>query len=273
MNGTPHDFAVLAPAEREGLEDTLSAYALGALPDAEAAAVVRHLATCPDCRALALELRATVDLLPLVCEPAAPSPALKGRVLEAVEDARRAGPVSLVAPLPAAPSFPTAPAAPTPITWAGARPPRRLSLWAVLPTAALLLISVGLGLWNFQLQQEVRSQSAIAALYEASRQSWTLSPTREAPGARGVLIEPAAGGQPVLLVHGLPTPPADRSYQVWLIRDGQPVSVGLLRAGSEGQQSLQLQQALSGAQAAAISIEPAGGSPSPTGPIIMAAQL
>ena len=145
--------------------------------------------------------------------------------------------------------------------------------WTLLPTAALLLISVGLGVWNFELQQELRRQTSLAALYEASRQSWTLSPTREAPGARGVLIEPAAGGRPVLLVQGLPTPPADRSYQVWLIRDGQPVSVGLLRPGSEGQQALQLERELGGAQAAAVSIEPAGGSPSPTGPIVMATQL
>jgi len=41
MNGTPHDFAELAPAEREALEETLAAYALGALPELEANAVLR----------------------------------------------------------------------------------------------------------------------------------------------------------------------------------------------------------------------------------------
>src|SRR5262249_73946 len=163
-------------------------YALGALPDAEAAAVLRHLATCPDCRVLALELRATADLLPLICEPAEPSPALKGRVLAAVEAPPPARPV----PLPPPPPPPPPPGA-TPR--GRSRQPRRSPLWIALPTAALLLISVGLGVWNLQLQQELRRQTALAALYEASRQSWTLSPTREAPGARGVLIEPAAGGR------------------------------------------------------------------------------
>src|SRR5262249_37416461 len=117
LKGNPHAFATLAPAERDGLEETLSAYALGALPDAEAAAVLRHLATCPDCRVLALELRATADLLPLICEPAEPSPALKGRVLATVEAARRAGPVPVPAPPATVPPPPPTPAAqPPPIT-------------------------------------------------------------------------------------------------------------------------------------------------------------
>ena len=51
------------------------------------------------------------------------------------------------------------------------------------------------------------------------------------------------------------------------------MSVGLLRPGSEGQQALQLERDLSGAQATAVSVEPVGGSPSPTGPIVMAAEL
>jgi anti-sigma-K factor RskA len=60
---------------------------------------------------------------------------------------------------------------------------------------------------------------------------------------------------------------------VWVIRNGQPASAAVLRPGAEGQQKVELEQPLSGAQTVAVSVEPAGGSPSPTGPIVLAGNL
>jgi anti-sigma factor ChrR (cupin superfamily) len=50
MNGTAHQWARLSDEARQALEETLAAYAVGALPDAEAAIVVEHLALCLECR-------------------------------------------------------------------------------------------------------------------------------------------------------------------------------------------------------------------------------
>ena len=81
MNGTPHDPTRLSAQEREALEETLGAYALGALPDAEAEAVTRHLADCPACQTVTADLAATVDLLAAAPAPVEPSAGLRHRIL------------------------------------------------------------------------------------------------------------------------------------------------------------------------------------------------
>ena len=71
-----------------------------------------------------------------------------------------------------------------------------------------------------------------------------------------------------------------KSYELWVLpaNNQPPMSLGLLpiSAGSvESQLSAQLSEALAGASQLAISLEPAGGSPTglPTGPVVYAASL
>lgn len=71
--------------------------------------------------------------------------------------------------------------------------------------------------------------------------------------------------------------PAGRSAQLWLI-DGAaaPVPIGLLNASSGGMSAdLQIAEAVSQGSTLAISIEPAGGSPTgqPTGPVVASGTL
>jgi anti-sigma factor RsiW len=72
---------------REHVLDLLSAYALDALDEGEAARVSAHLAECASCRAelagLAEAAGRLVDL-----NPSDPPPQLRGRVLAAVDRAR-----------------------------------------------------------------------------------------------------------------------------------------------------------------------------------------
>jgi anti-sigma-K factor RskA len=77
----------------------------------------------------------------------------------------------------------------------------------------------------------------------------------------------------MLLLQDLPRQPASRTYQVWVIRDGPPASAAVLPPGADGQQVVELQQDLDGVHTVAVSVEPAGGSPSPTGPIVLAGNL
>jgi anti-sigma-K factor RskA len=67
----------------------------------------------------------------------------------------------------------------------------------------------------------------------------------------------------VLLVSGLPTPPAGRTYQAWLLRNGRPRSVGLVGPGVSTRAPLEL-GGLGGAAKLGLTIEPPGGSPQPT---------
>src|SRR5215207_5509641 len=59
--------------------------------------------------------------------------------------------------------------------------PARSRAWlASLAATALLLVSLGLGVWVVQLQREVQRQAEILAIYEAARQSWTPMGTEQA---------------------------------------------------------------------------------------------
>jgi anti-sigma-K factor RskA len=254
MNAIPHDPAHLAPAEREALEGTLAAYALDALPPQQQAAVRAHLAHCAFCRHTVARLRAAADLLALAPEPVAPPPALRDRVLRAV--AADAAPP----PRPAPPAEPPAPA--RPFGW-----------W--LATAALLLVVLGLGIVAIALQQrtvrleqELAQQAWRIALYEEAARAVPLAGAA-APQASGMLFVGSSASPPVLVLRELPPLPTDRAYQVWYIRNGQPISVDVLPPGASGRQVVALPVPPDAAEQVAVSVEPAGGSPAPTGPIVL----
>lgn len=58
----------------------------------------------------------------------------------------------------------------------------------------------------------------------------------------------------------LPTPPNDKQYQLWAIRNGQPVDLGVFDLGT----ALQNMKNIDQAQAFAVTLEPRGGLPQPT---------
>jgi anti-sigma-K factor RskA len=262
MNEAPHDRARLAPEAWDALAETLAAYALGALPEAEAQGVARHLVACAACRTEARALQAVAGLLAVACPPAEPSPTLREAVLAAVA-AAPAGP----APPPV---WRLAPA-PEEAAPAGRRGGAWWRPWLLTAAAALLAVAVGIS--NVLLRQELRAREAALAIYEAAARSWALEGEAAAQGARAMLIEPAGGGRPMLVVQVLPAPPAGRAYQVWVIRGGQPVSAGLLHRLDAPPMLMELPEALAGAEGVAISVEPASGSPRPTGPIVLGARL
>ncbi len=288
MSG-PYERAHGSPAAADELEAALAAHALGALPEPDAQAVERHVATCPACRTQARELVATVALLPAACEPAEPTPALRDRVLAAARAAIAPDPALLArtdgAQL-ASTAEPTvwriadppdlAPQTGTDSPPGAAPPPARRPAIAWRPwllTAAAVLLAVGVGLSNVLLRQDLRERDAVLAVYESAMRSWPLEGDAAPLGARATLVQPRAGGSPVLIVQTLPELPATRAYQVWMIRDGQPASAAVLPRGGEAPRLVELGQPLAGAQTVALTEEPAGGSPAPTGPILLATSL
>lgn len=63
-------------------------------------------------------------------------------------------------------------------------------------------------------------------------------------------------------VKNLPSPPADKQYQLWALLDGQPIDAGVFEVSD----SLNLQHVknVASAQAFAVTLEKKGGSPTPT---------
>ena len=78
-----------------------------------------------------------------------------------------------------------------------------------------------------------------------------------------------------LFAHNLPAPPQGRTYQLWLItRDGQRISAGTFAPDAAGNAAVSAQYPLASdaLQMIAVTEEPAGGVPQPTGEVLIAGQ-
>ncbi|MEZ4673718.1 MAG: anti-sigma factor [Caldilineaceae bacterium] len=97
-----------------------------------------------------------------------------------------------------------------------------------------------------------------------------LGATGEMPGARGTLF--VGEDSLILVLRGLQPLPAGQTYELWLIpADDNPVPAGLVAIDSTDATKFTTDVTLSTTSFAAVglSIEPAGGSPQPTGPIVL----
>lgn len=74
-----------------------------------------------------------------------------------------------------------------------------------------------------------------------------------------------------MVVYTMPPPKPGKTYQVWLVTDSAKISVGTFQPDSTGHAFMQAKYALDrkALRAVAVTEEPAGGMPSPTGPIIV----
>lgn len=71
-------------------------------------------------------------------------------------------------------------------------------------------------------------------------------------------------GETVMAVENLPQTPDDKQYQLWALVNGTPVDMGVLPKDSVANGSFFKVKNVEGAQAFAITMEKAGGSPNPT---------
>jgi anti-sigma-K factor RskA len=77
-----------------------------------------------------------------------------------------------------------------------------------------------------------------------------------------VFYNPASGAS-LIDVGSLPVPPSDQQYQLWAIVDGAPVSMGVFEVNTDTS-GLQPVAYVENAQAYAVTLEPRGGSETPT---------
>ena len=241
-------------ADANHVTELLPAYALECVSDDEAAQVAAHLAMCPSCSA---ELRAYLgiaDLLALGAPDAAPPPAVKARLLARV----RSQEVGLT----------EADCAPWRRHLPSLMPPGR----SFTRLAVLLLILV-LFAGNALLWLQLR------ALQEAPPTQLrvvVLSGTDAAPGALGRIVLDLNALNAVLTVEGLQPLDETRQYQLWLIHpDGRRSSGALFSVDSTGAGStlVEAPQPFLDFVAVGVTVEPAGGSPGPTGTRVLAGEL
>ncbi|HEX8767315.1 MAG TPA: anti-sigma factor [Jatrophihabitans sp.] len=222
------------------------AYALDALDDDERAVFEQHLQSCAECAQEVRGLRAAAAELSHLNE-VSPPPQLRAAVLGAVARSR---------PLP-----PLVEAA----RESNVRPLRRSQrLWQGV-AAACALIAIAVSAWGYsehrQAQQAARG-SVVQSLLDAPDVRATTTAMKQ---GQGTLIYSRRERRLVLIGRGMPTLPANQTYQLWLMTEtGAPVSGGVFRPDQAGNVEVPASGNLDGVDQMGISIEPAGGSAQPT---------
>jgi anti-sigma-K factor RskA len=244
----------------EHVDNRIDAYALGALEPDEEARVEAHLARCAPCRALVAPARATAHALLSAASLAQPPSEVRSRMLwrvrQAAEEERHGRAPSL---------------------W-GQRMPQRAYPGSDRPRRSISRMIAGLLRRGPSVPDEPHDE-ALARLAEllAEPESviWELAGTPETPGARARLVGARDGHEAVLVVVGLHPLAADRAYQVWLLRGGQPLPNALFTVGpqGEGRQVIHAPERLGAFDQVEVTPEPATGSSAPTGPIVLVGAL
>jgi len=266
--------------------DDLPAYALGGLTPVERARLDEHLAA--GCEICELELpawNAAAERLPLGVTPIDPPADLKARLMARI-----------------AAEAPSRPANVTPLR----RP--EAQRYVPLALAAAVVVGVGLaGLWmaarsevsslRAERQEIARERTALVAevtrlksesarletdlaskakdiawLHDPRVQIALLKGLKESPQARARMLWNPESKQGVLLVDGLPPLPLEKSYQLWVFAKDVPLPAGTFGTGADGRGVVDLAalESLGGDPSKfAVSVEPKGGVPKPTGAIVL----
>ncbi|MFC8131731.1 anti-sigma factor domain-containing protein [Streptomyces sp. NPDC057302] len=229
------------------------AYALDALEPDERVTFEDHLALCAECLQDVAEFAATAGRLALAVA-VTPRPALKRAVLGTTTYVRQEPPRTV--------RETRTTAAPRSTWWL-----RRFSLAACLAAAAL----GGVATWQHQETQQVREQAsrvrtgadqAAAVIAAGDARTHTVSLPG---GARGVVVTSASRNRAVFTASGLDAPPEGKVYALWFDDGGAMRPAGLLDGGRSNRITL-MDGTIGRATGVGITVEPSGGSRTPTLP-------
>ncbi|GAA1601786.1 hypothetical protein GCM10009804_67930 [Kribbella hippodromi] len=218
-------------------------YVLDALPVHERTRFEAHLKDCAFCRTEVDELReAAVKLATQVATP--PPPHLKADVMAAIEHVRQLPPQVPEEDGPAQ---------------------RRYSRRSVLALAAAAVAAVtagGVAIDQYRRRSEQTEAnqriSAILAQPDARTVHGAVS-----GGGQATVVTSAQANAAVVILKGLPKLPAQRTWQLWMIDKSQQAhSIGL----ATGDETQVVDGNVTGKATFGLTIEPSGGSPTPTLP-------
>lgn len=249
--------------------EDLDLYALGALDPEERVAFESHLKNCDRCKQNLAAAEERVGLLGLAVPTLEPPARVKTALLERVRQG---------VPVPA-----------TPVTATSKR--AWFTLWhepmiAWAFAVILAAVALTLGTRNYRLQhrldameqQMLAHQTAVAhdrnvaeLLTSPETQRVLLKQATESAHPEGrVYYHPNRGL--LFYASNLPAAPTDHTYQLWLVpAEGAPISAGVFQPNARGDASVVLPKLPSGvaAKAFAVTVEPAGGVPEPSGPKVL----
>jgi hypothetical protein len=121
--------------------------------------------------------------------------------------------------------------------------------------------------------ESLRLARTISILAAPGVESVRLAGMGTSHAAAGRTYVNVAGRQAVFYASGLPALGPDKTYQLWYLDDqDHPTSAGVFEVDAHGKAALVVDQSLpvERIQAWAVTIEPRGGRPQPTGPMALA---
>ena len=260
----------------EKLTELCSTYALGALDGEELRELEIHLKSgCPLCEQQIREFTDLIAKVPQALPAVAPSPELRERLMLQLDKYPETGAVFEFRSL----------------TSAGdqAKATKRRS-W--LPWACALAAGLGLvvSLWNLsglredisnqqlrlhqqseqikQLQDQLDTERAVTAfLSNPEVRVTTLAGTPKSPQSSGKILWDPKEKRALFYAAHLPVAPSGKTYQLWIIAQNKPFDAGTFSVDENGNGFLKI-DLLSQAdkvQKFAVTLEPAGGVPQPSG--------
>jgi len=273
-------------------------YALGALSGADRTAFETHLELCLECVTEVKSLLPVTHALVHGAPPLDPPDALRARVLGQVTGTAPAPRDMTPAPLDAVSGALDEPDTPTLVVT-----PRRGPGALFWLAATLLIAAVGLGgqhVAGLYRQIDALRATVATATGRAERMDLDLGTARTAASEREAVLALVTGanvqrldlaGQPlaprasarvlwndademVFIATGLPSLPAGDVYQLWFVLPDAPVSAALLEPDEEGDATVRLEvpDTVTLPAVMAMTVEPAGGVPAPTGDLYLLGQ-
>jgi anti-sigma-K factor RskA len=245
----------------EQFAEDLALYALGSLPGDERVALEKHLEGCNGCRRELEQLRGDMALMALSTAGPVPPQRARQRLMESV-----------------------------------AREPRGASIaaksgwWTLVPWVAAAALAVGLiALWlqNSDLRQTIaglrdqttrrmaelqRAREIVSTLTATDAMRVTLVAAKTPPQPQGKAIYVRDRSTLIFLASNLQPLQPQKAYELWLIpTSGAPIPAGVFKPDAHGSAVVVNPPLPAGveAKAFAITVEPEGGSTTPTLPIVM----
>src|SRR5215475_9800992 len=230
-------------------------YGLGALDGDELIQFEAHLAACPVCDGQIRETRENLAVIARSLPPLTPPPHVKARVLQQI-----------------APTIEEK----TRSSWFS---------WGISAgafAAAGLLIAMTWSLYATRqqlhtLQKDVASIQAGSILHETGieflsdprAKSVHLTGLAPSPGAVGHVLWNPESRKGILITQGLPKNTPDKVYELWAIVGEEPIPLGTFSVEDKPHTLLKIPSLPEGKSfdKFAVTLEPAGGVPKPTGPM------
>ncbi len=250
----------------------IHAYALGALSNEEVERFEDHLRTgCPECAQEVTEMLAVTSLLSTSVEAQHPSPHVREKILATIAREKSYEPVRKAVK-------------PGLLDRVAAAFRQRGFGLALGTTVAVLLLVIAFSVFVLSLLSTIDEQKVqITALRDELTRKEELLSVLQARRVdmvimNGLEISPQGYGKiiwdperkvAILQISNLPIVPKDKDYQLWVIRDKKPVSAGVFAITSEKDGFFKItplvETDLKRINAFAVTLEPKGGVPQPTG--------